>query len=798
MGTRIPATPASLTPNPLTVSLGATGVLTATLSPAPAAAGNLTVASANPGVATVPASIAYAVGQTSVSVPVTAAALGSTVISVSANGGSASSTVQVAPQPPAVTSLIPQTLSLTQGSTGALTLSINPAQLADTPVPIESGNAAIASAPGSVNVPAGQLSAQVAVSGHSPGTTQLAASLNGSEVASTVSVTPGEATVVSVRPTASAVALGASAALELTISAAQSTPTTVSLEAAPAGVVAAPTAVTVPAGATRMSFNVGASALGSALLRASLNGSSAEAALQVLPAEPKVTSLSPSLLKLATGATGELTLSLNAAQSTNTEVALAVDNANVQAPVSVTVPAGRVSAPFTLTGVSVGNAQVTATLGESSASAAVEVNSLPAQVLSLKPESLALAHGATCTIILALNAAQPSDTVVALAASAASVLQLPSNITVPAGKSEVAFPITGLNIGSATITATLGASSAAASIHVSAASPGVTGITPPTLILPKGVPAVLRVEVSSAPTAPTAISLSSSGSAVLLPASAPVAAGALQVEVPLLTLAEGSATVTASLNGRSASATVSVTAPELVRLTLSPQNHTSYVGETQPFSASGAFSDGSSQDLSSLDSATVTVALAARRLGAVAVRVAVPAASAETLNCALAAPAGIDPTPANNQMSFGGGVIAPVITASATALTVKVPTTAQSGPVRVTNARGTAIGPVFTVTREEDFALVASPAELKLYQGSSTTASLAVSSLGTQPFTGLVSLSVGALPAGVSATLAPQSLSASQSGAVNFNASASAAPGTYSVSVTGTSLVSGVLQAKVL
>ena len=108
--------PTALTPNPLSITAGASGMLTATLSPTPTAAGSLNVTSANTAVATVPATVSFASGQTSVAIPVTALAAGSAIITASANGGQASATVNVTPAPPTVTSLAPPSLTLTQGS----------------------------------------------------------------------------------------------------------------------------------------------------------------------------------------------------------------------------------------------------------------------------------------------------------------------------------------------------------------------------------------------------------------------------------------------------------------------------------------------------------------------------------------------------------------------------------------------------------------------------------------------------------------------------------------------------------
>jgi hypothetical protein len=120
LGTRILPVPTSLTPNPITITAGATGTLTATLSPAPTSAGTLSVSSANTAVATVPASVPFAAGQTAVEIPVSGLAEGNTSVTAAANGGSASAAVNVTPAPPTIAALAPAALTVTHGSSGTL------------------------------------------------------------------------------------------------------------------------------------------------------------------------------------------------------------------------------------------------------------------------------------------------------------------------------------------------------------------------------------------------------------------------------------------------------------------------------------------------------------------------------------------------------------------------------------------------------------------------------------------------------------------------------------------------------
>jgi RHS repeat-associated protein len=84
-----------------------------------------------------------------------------------------------------------------------------------------------------------------------------------------------------------------------------------------------------------------------------------------------------------------------------------------------------------------------------------------------------------------------------------------------------------------------------------------------------------------------------------VPPQVTIPAGALFADVPVMANAVGSATITASLNGGSASSTVSVAPAELVSLALAPQTPTRDVGEAVPFTATGTMTDGTSEDFTS-------------------------------------------------------------------------------------------------------------------------------------------------------------------------------------------------------
>ena len=151
---------------------------------------------------------------------------------------------------------------------------------------------------------------------------------------------------------------------------------------------------------------------------------------------------------------------------------------------------------------------------------------------------------------------------------------------------------------------------------------------------------------------------------------------------------------------------------------------------------------------------------------------------------------GFVPTASGNQVRIGG-VAAGVVSATAGRLTVTVPLAAQSGPVNVTTARGTVSGPVFTVRHEQDFQLVANPAELVVVPGGASSLMLQLASTGVKPFTGVAQLSPAGLPASVSATLSSPALAAGRTASLALNVPSTLAAGTYTARVDGVAPVDG-------
>ena len=93
--------------------------------------------------------------------------------------------------------------------------------------------------------------------------------------------------------------------------------------------------------------------------------------------------------------------------------------------------------------------------------------------------------------------------------------------------------------------------------------------------------------------------------------------------------------------------------------------------------------------------------------------------------------------------------------------------------------------PTRTITVQPDFSLAASPASRTVVQGGGTTYTATVT--GGTGFSGTVSLSVSGLPAGASASFSPASISNSGSSTLSVSTSSTTPPGSYPLTITGTS-----------
>ncbi len=149
-----------------------------------------------------------------------------------------------------------------------------------------------------------------------------------------------------------------------------------------------------------------------------------------------------------------------------------------------------------------------------------------------------------------------------------------------------------MNTGSATITAQFQGKSASTTVTVSAATLASIAITPAEPRIAAGTTtqltatAVFSDNTHQDVTQQAAWSTSSSTVATVSSDS-----GAVQ------SVAEGSATITASFQGQSAAATLTVTPATLVSISVTPATSSAPLGTTQQYTATGIYSDNSTQNL---------------------------------------------------------------------------------------------------------------------------------------------------------------------------------------------------------
>ncbi|MBI2745252.1 MAG: Ig-like domain-containing protein [Burkholderiales bacterium] len=934
----VPSTLSSLTPNPLALINGKSGVLTATLSPTPSVAGALSLSGADANIAAVASSVAYDAGQSQVAIPVQGKGVGQTSLTASLNGSSLSATVNVSPAPPHVISLRPIYSAVQQGATGQLQLRISSSQQQDTTVTLASSDAAKLGVPANVIVPAGQSLANFAVQGLATGLARVTATLPGdvrpSRASAVVRVVPATVSVTSLLPATSVLTKGSVAPLTVQLSAAQGTDTVVALQARTGGIVSIPASVTVPAGAMQASFAVNALEVGNTLVAATLNGSTVEAAVQVTPVPAAVAALAPASSTLIVGASGTLTVRLNSAQSSVTTVALSAQPAGtVQVPATVLVPAGLSQAEFHVSALAVGQAQVVASLNGTSQSATVLVTPQPAAIASVLPSPLALQQGASGAVTVRLNAVQNEDVTVDLVAANPALLQVPETLLIPAGQTEAEVSVQALAAGSTQLTASLNGATQSISVTITLPPPVLASLMPASQDLPKGKLGQLRLTLDRVAQEPAIVSLNNSNTGALgLPSQVTVPAGVLAIDVPMTAIALGQSNVVASLNGSTAQVVVNVVAPEITGITLTPSSVILTPGQSTEVQATGTYSDGSTRDISVdantswsvADSGLASVSAQGRVtalaqgttvlsasqtvtptygnptpsavVGQANVTIGSPAPLAmsaaktnlvvgETVSVSITAPyaagatpytvnlssngtaalqhpssvtinpgltsvtfsvqptsagtvvlsasavpfapgqlsftatppvvtaiviSGISPTsgivgsvvtlsgegfasPASaNTVAFAGNVPAIVQSGTAIELKVLVPDVAQSGPITVSNSLGSAQSPVFTVIRAQDFSFQVSPSNVDVIQGSSASLVLNMASTGTNAYQGLAKLSASGLPTGVTAQFDPPSLSAYQTGKLTLLADSAAVLGQASVTVRAEATLNGL------
>ena len=534
---------ATLSLVPATVGGGntTTGNVLTLNGPAAASGAAVTVSSSNPALASTPATVTIGPGGVSAAFSIATAGVASvTTVTITASFGGVTQNAVLTLNPPALSSLalVPAGVgggNSTAGNTVTLTA---PALAGGAVVSLGTSNASVASAPPTVTVPQGAISAPFTIStSQVPSSTAvtITASFGGVTQPATLTVAPILVANMSISPVVLTGGASASGSVALNVA------------APPAGVVVAltssdpsvsvPASVTVAGGSTvSPTFALTTSPVASATpvtVTAAYNGSSQAVGMTVNPPLVALLKLSPTSVGGGNSTTGNYVTLSAPAPAGGAVVVLGSSSPAAIPPASVTVPAGATtSATFTIntTSVSVAVAPlISASFAGSSKSANLSVNPIVPSGVTLYPTSVGGGNSTTLNRVTLNYPAPPGGLTVSLASSdpAAAV---PATLTIPAGaNTSPYFTVTTsavTSVISAVITASYGGVTKPATLTISPIVLSAITVSPSSVTGGTSARAnTVRIS-SAAPPGGAVVTLTSSNPAVAaVPASVTVPAG---------------------------------------------------------------------------------------------------------------------------------------------------------------------------------------------------------------------------------------------------------------------------------
>ena len=313
-------------------------------------------------------------------------------------------------------------------------------------------------------------------------------------------------------------------------------------------------------------------------ITATQGGVSGTTTVKVTPAVLTSIVVTPTGSSIANGTTVQLTATGVFSDGTTQDFTLSASWTSTPAGFVTVNPGGLVM------GTAVGSATITATQG--GVSGATTVNVTPAVLTSIvvTPTGSSIAKGTTAQLTATGVFSDGTTQDFTLSASWTSA---------PAGFATVnpGGLVTGTAVGSATITATQGAMSGATTVTVTPTVLTAITITPPIPSIAKGT----SVQLTATGTFSDGTTQDLTGSASWT--SAPMTGLATVDPTGLVTgTSVGSANITANQAGVSGATTVNVTPPALTSIVVTPAGSSIAKGTSVQLTATGVFSDGTTQD----------------------------------------------------------------------------------------------------------------------------------------------------------------------------------------------------------
>jgi len=376
----VPPTAGFVSLNPSSVAGGASSTGTVTLTgPAPPGGASVYLTTSNP-TALVPTSVSVASGQISTTFSVTTkfvTAPVSVTVTANLNLGAATATLAIVPISLSSVVVAPSTLGGGMAATGAVTLT-GPATMGGATIQLSSsGKSAIV--PASIKVATGQSTTTFAVKTTAVATQTLvviSAKMGSSTTTTTLTLQPPSLASVKLNPTT---VIGGSASVG-TVNLAGVAPTgglTIKLLSDQNAAIA-PSSVVVAAGKSSATFSIKTIPVGSVVaanIQATLNGAKQSGVLTISPPSVLSLTISPISVKGGKSATGTVKIS-GPAPSGGLIVMTSSNQPSAQVQQSVTIPAGKTTATFTIQTSTVSTktqATISATTGGASKTALLTI-----------------------------------------------------------------------------------------------------------------------------------------------------------------------------------------------------------------------------------------------------------------------------------------------------------------------------------------------------------------------------------------------------------------------------------------
>jgi uncharacterized protein YjdB len=583
----------AITPSPVTLAFGGSAQLTATGTFSDGSTQNLTANAAWSSSAS--STVAVAQGL------VSGVSAGTATVTASVGAVSATVSVTVTTAPlQAVTVTIPAPATLDVGGTTQARATGTFADGTSSDITEQCAWSAASTTVASVSNTAGT---RGLVSALGAGTTAITATLQGVQGSATITVRTPVTYRLVVAPATASVNVGATQAF--TASRVGSDGSTADVTASATWTSSSPTVASI-AGATATGVIAGTTTI-----TASAAGLTGTATLTVtaVPVTATALRLSPTTATIAVAATTTFVATLVMSDGSTQDVTATATWSSTATGVA-TVAAG------TVVGTGAGTATITATASGFTATALVTVTAVPPGLvgLTMTPAGGTLDVGGTQRVTVTARFADGSTqdvTAQATLSSTATGVATVANAT-----------ISGVAAGTATILASYNGLSTSAVWTVRIPTPTVTSIVvtlTPTTIDVAGTSNAIATAVYSDGSRRDVTTTATWTSAAVGVATVQTAAGRVTVRG----VAGGSSAISATFEGTSGSATITVRAPTLTNLLILPTSATLAVGETRRFTAQAVYSNNTTVDVTeqatwtSTNTAVATVSNAAGTKGSV-------------------------------------------------------------------------------------------------------------------------------------------------------------------------------------